>query len=393
VIETRIDGRPADLSAAAAYLTEVLGDGIDQLADRVTRERSAATGGWRGQAADAFADRAAALACSADGVAASARTIGREVQALADVLEGVQAAMAGVRAEARAAGLHVTGTVIQQPAPALSFVGSATNGPLPIIAYGAARGRAAELHQAWGTALTESAHTLDSQRVTVAQVTRDLLAGGYRAWLDNELSPVLHGQARFLTDEARRALDDLAELSSDLHQGRIQPYPGVYDDIDDLRRLAAEADEGAATYLRTADRFATVGTVLDRAGPALALYGVYDDVQRGESIGQAALSQGASAAAGGITTSVLIGAAAGSPFPVVGSVIGAGIGAAAGIAANKGVDHLYRRHEERRERIEEEEREQRRRRDEQRVRNLIAISEGRPPWTEPWMAHPTGAGR
>jgi hypothetical protein len=316
--------------------------------------------------------------CSSEGVASTIRAIVREVEALAGALEVVQAGMAAVRDRARAAGLEVVGTVIGEPAPLVAFnTDSTTGGPPPIVAYLEARDRVDALRRQWVTGVSASADVVASQQVTVIQLTRDLVSGGYTTWLRAKLNPVLHDQAAFLADEAIQAADDLDALTSGLQQERITPYAGVYDDMDHLAaRSSDEALKDVERYLGKASRHDTVDTTLKGLGPVFAAYGFHDDIQNGESVLQAGTSQGASfVASGAVTAWAAHGAVTGSVAPGVGTVIGAVGGAAAGFAANHVVDRGFQAAHERAEQRQADERERERREDERRVRGLLALQD------------------
>lgn len=77
------------------------------------------------------------------------------------------------------------------------------------------------------------------------------------------------------------------------------------------------------------------GKMLGGAGVAL---GIASDLDRGESVTQAVVSQGSSLLAG-MATGAIIGSAI--PIPVVGTVVGAVVGAGVAIAADGAVDSLF----------------------------------------------------
>lgn len=387
MIETRVDGDPAALREASRYLLLDLGRGAVDLADRVAAERSLALGAWDGEAGRAFAEEAARLARAGDGVADTVRTLGWRLEELADELEALREGMAQLRDVARAAGLRVVGTVVAAPAVALPAGASASEDEQDLFgAYADLRRRADELRGRWTGHLAATAGSVETQRLAAAQLLAGMLSDGYSAFLSSTLTPTLRGQAAFLAGQAQEAAVEAAALRGRAALGQVTPA-SVADDVATLERRAAAAADEAATYTATAERHALASTALKALGPALAVYGVHVDMESGEPAPQAVLSQAAGLAAGAQCAAV--GGTLGSAAPGLGTVVGAVVGGAtcsvgAGWLVDRGVERFYDAREEQAAAAAAREAEEQRRRDEQRVRNLIAVAEGRPPWSGPW---------
>ncbi|MDQ1104686.1 hypothetical protein [Nocardioides zeae] len=119
MIETRVDGSPASVRAAATWLRASLGPVLVQSADEQASARSAASSSWEGDAADAYQAFTSPVISATD---AHAERVGRGAGALdayASQLQALANTMADLRDEAAAGGLSVDGTRIMPPtAPA-----------------------------------------------------------------------------------------------------------------------------------------------------------------------------------------------------------------------------------------------------------------------------------
>lgn len=342
MIETRVDGEPRALRAAATFLLLDLGRGLDDLADRVADERATALGTWQGEAGRAFADQAVVLARAGDEAADGVRALGWRLEELAGVLEAVQEGMAQLRDMARGAGLRVVGTAIAPPAVALPVGAPASETEQALhTAYAAAGRRADELLLQWTGALAAAADAVGSRHVVLAQLSAGMLSDGYSTFLRTTLSPVLRGQSDFLMEQSAEAVADLARVRSDLFLGRTTPSAAVEEQLAALERRAAEAAEESQRYATSAQRHEVATKAVRGLGGALVLYGVYDDIRRGESVGQAAVSQGAGFGAGA-AAAAWCGTVATPVAPGVGSVAGAVVcGAVASIGVGLLADKAY----------------------------------------------------
>src|SRR6478735_8504745 len=113
-LETRLDGTPGAIRAAASYLRSDLGHRADHLSTVTYQQRSAMASSWEGAAGEAFGTRASALAGAADRLAAQARADATVLDELAAALRQAQDGLESVRTAAAAAGLGVHGTVVME---------------------------------------------------------------------------------------------------------------------------------------------------------------------------------------------------------------------------------------------------------------------------------------
>lgn len=319
MIDTRVPGNPADIRVAGAYLSDTLSGGITTLADTVVAQRTTLQRGWEGQAGTAFLDRATILGRAGNDVSGAVAAMGRQFEALASILDVVQLGMAAVRAEAAAAGLEVRGERILPP----------PSGPYPLgspelaaaqsraTAYEAAATRRNELVAQWDDALTRTAGLVRDNATDIAQFTLDLPVAGYSAALLSRAASVMSDQAVHKLAEAKKLASYADDLAADLYHERIPPHRGVYGQMDDLMgrssQAAAEAAE-AAVAARNPKLPAGLARGLGVLGPLAAGYGVYDDIQSGESTEQAVVSQG-----GGLLSGMVAGGATGAAIGTMGS--------------------------------------------------------------------------
>lgn len=349
-IDTDVPGDPAAFRALGDYLRTVLAARTTDLADRTAAERSSLAGSWQGAAADAFGDRAATLVAAGDGVAEQARAAASEVEALGETLGLTQHGMAQVRASAAAGGLHVEGTLISWPPDAWRLDLLATTRLQEVWNVALAGERAHR--QTWYAALDRAAGFAERQSSTLLGLTPDLVTTAAERALLLVTARGLMGRAEFYASEVRRLdgqIDDLARAFERF--GR----PGdrlLLDRLVDERiehRYAAEALRDAAEHPELPRGLRGGFGALDGA---LVGYGVYSDIQAGESTQQAVVSQGAGFGGGliGATFAGLaVGAGSGSVVPgpgtVTGAVIGGGAVLAGGVlgslAGDKGVDFLF----------------------------------------------------
>lgn len=330
MIETGVDGDPAALRAAAGFLRD-LAAGLDRLAGRVAAERVAALDDWEGEAARAFAERADVLAGAGDELVEVLQRVGRRVEELAADLEYVQDGMARLRDLAQGSGMPVIGTTIGWPTLSAALLGIG-GGPLePALTYDEAQDRARELRERWVTALARTADAVRLSRFTMVQLAAGLLTDGYRG-LARGLSGVLREQSELLYQRSAEAVSDMARIRSDLLLGRVTPSAAAEAELLELERRAGDAAAEARDHATGANRHDLTRLAARGIGPALALYGVYDDVQHGESLGQAVTSQ-AAGVGGGALGALLCGLAATPAAPGLGTALGIAACAAGGSLA------------------------------------------------------------
>jgi hypothetical protein len=346
-IDTRIDGNPESIRAAASWLRTSLATETTAAVDQLYKARNLADAGWDGTAGDGFVTRSTVSAAKADELAA---VIGEQAQAFdnsAAELQRSQDEMRAVRDAAAAAGLTVVGDVIADPGPAPADPGRAPSGDsaLALAAHAEAVARV-EQHAALVSAYEVAQHGSDAANevwklVVQARanawndlnqkwffVVGDLLNGvgaAFAAW--NTSTMLKHAQ--FVDADALKYLN----LARTAPAGT--PAKVVYRDFDLSRTLAREADEIAEAAVQSEAKAGRVGF---RLGGGLAVASVVYDIANDKPVEQAVVS-----GAAGFGASVAIGAAAGTfiPVPVLGTAVGALGGAAVGLFTSGVVDSVY----------------------------------------------------
>lgn len=300
--DTHLPGSASALRAAAAYLREGLAAGATRVADESVRQRQHLHDAWQGQAGAAFRQRAGTLGTCADAVAGVNHTLARALDVLADELQVAQERLSDVRRLARHLGLEVRDHVIRPP----SAFWAPTSQPfyeahLDRVELEDAYERCAALADRWQDQWTRARQAFESQLesnvATLVQATTSLLVAGYSAWLLRELGGVLAGQATHLWAEAVKYQDRATELTRQLRHGTV---PAASRHIETVDAYTAEARraEAAAEALTKPKLPLGLQAGLESLNVAATGYGVYADMQSGESGTQALVSQGGGWAAG-----------------------------------------------------------------------------------------------
>lgn len=345
-IETEVRGDPAAFSALADYLRGVLAARTTDLSDRTAAARSGLAGSWAGVAADAFGGRAATLVVAGDGVAGQARAAAAEIEVLGEALRLTQDGMAQVRAGAAAGGLHVVGTVIMWPPDAWQLDLLETT-RLQESWNAALAGERAH-RRAWYEALDRAAAFAEITSATLLELSADLVMTAAERALLLVTARGLAGRAEFYASELRRRDGQIDDLIRDIERFQRPGDRILLDQLVDEQiehRHTPEVLRNAAEHAELPRGLRGGFGVLDGA---LAGYGVYSDIQEGESTEQAVASQGSAFITGTLAASAA-GAGAGSLVPGPGTVTGAIVvggaalvgGAAVSLFTDKGVDYLF----------------------------------------------------
>lgn len=172
----------------------------------------------------------------------------------------------------------------------------------------------------------------------------DLMVGAYTGALLGKQAKVLAAQAAEQAELAR----SLALHAEDfLRQIRSGPYFGNLDHYDDLIARGRDALDGRAVAADNAANARLPNGLRAGLGALGALatgYGVYDDIQQGESTEQAIVSQGGGLLAGivaGGTAGAIAGTVLPGPGNVVGGIIGGVVGGVTAIVVDDQIDDLY----------------------------------------------------
>lgn len=361
-VDTEITGQPASVEAAADWLRDRLAAKLEDAADRLNQARRDAESSWDSEAGEQFAASMTQGRSTVDDLEGATKAMANDLDDFAEKLRTCQQDMQAIRSEAAAAGLTVSGFVIQDPGPGPArppdgFVGTeeevaAHNTRVAaydahqqlLMAYHHAASEAARIDRVYATACrdlqdqyTPGQHA--SWIVTAGDVLGNTAEAAIGASIGAKQSR-LHTRADQLLDEAKRAIQDLQShperylkrkwlFFKTLDEVRLEAdrlaIQGKIDEAEDLlRRSSALDDAKLPKYLGRA------GKVLGPLGFGL---GVYNDYAEGESGTQIAVSQGVSTLAGigaAAATGAGVGAAVGSVFPGVGTVVGAGVGTIVG---------------------------------------------------------------
>lgn len=348
-IDTKIEGDPASVRAAATWLRDSLGGKVSDAIDSVYAARSTAESGWDGGAGEHFRARMTRGAVKADDLNKAVTDNAQNFDTFAADLQRFQADMQSVRTNAASAGLTVVGDVIEEPGPAPPSPGAPPVGEAAtasaVASYNEvvlASNRHADLVEAYGEAQV-AADEVRAQEQFVGDwmknvltdlrnkwffVVSDLINGGAAALAAAHWS-TMRQQARFIGSEAAK----YGDLAMNAPEGT--PKATIYRDFDWSRELSYRADDIA----EAADRAeSTAGKIGLKVGGGLAAAGVAYDIYQGKPVDQAIVSGGV-----GFGASVAAGAMIGSaiPFPIAGTAIGALAGAGVGIFTSGAVDSLY----------------------------------------------------
>ncbi|MDN4162294.1 hypothetical protein [Nocardioides abyssi] len=372
-VDTEIQGSPASIETAETWLRDQLAPALSDASDRLNEARRDAESSWDSEAGDQFAAAVRTGRDTTDDLETATKKMADDLGDFAEKLRTCQSDMATIRADARAAGLSVSGFVIADPGPGPArppdgFTGTeaevaAHNRDVAaydahqdlIRAYNHAASEAARIDRKYATACRalQDEYTVGQHAswiVTMGDVLGDLAAGVIGVSIARNQS-ALHGRARDLLGEAERAIRDL-QANPDryvkrkwfffrtLDEARLEAdrlaIQGKLDEAEDLLRRADDLDGGRLPrYLGRA------GKILGPLGLGL---GIYNDYQEGESATQIAVSQGGSLLAG-VGAGAAVGAAVGSVVPVAGTAVGAAVGAVVGagvsIFADGAIDSLF----------------------------------------------------
>jgi uncharacterized protein YukE len=357
-VDTEIQGDTAAIQRAGNWLKEQLAPKVASAADAFNDGRRDAEGSWHGLAGEEFVETMRRGRDASDDLEGATRTMGDDLVEFGEDVKTCQDDMAQIRADARAAGLTVTGFLIEDPGagparPPLRYEGpeeglddynddvAAYNDHQELVRqFTYARSEAERIDRKYATACRglQDDYTVGTHAnwlVTVADIVGETAAASVAASIASRQS-ALAGRAQSLLAEAQQAIDDLQAhperylrrrwlFFQQLDSARLEAdrlaIAGRIDEAEDLiRRASALDDARLPRYLGRAGRI---------LGPIGLGLGIYNDYQEGESVTQIAVSQGVSFGAG-VAAGAGVGALIGSVVPGPGTAIGAGVGAIVG---------------------------------------------------------------
>ncbi|QNG17330.1 DUF1269 domain-containing protein [Rhodococcus triatomae] len=348
-IETLIEGNPDSIRTASDWLRGSLATGIDTAVESIDASRSAADGGWDGEAGDNFSEKMKSAGNKGNDLSSAARESATSIDDAAAALQTAQSMMEQIRSDAAAAGLTVNGTVIEHPGDAPPTPISPPTGdaatPAAVSAYNAAviaaeeYARKAEAYEVaeveaaaarsnWEEALKLLVGAFEASTTKTWFLIADMISAHANAWTD--LNPYLMGKRAELL-----RIDGIKYLELARNAGPGTPAATVYRDVDLGRQFLRQADElvdAAADSAKATDaRGLKLGGAFAAAGVA---YDIYDGKPVDQALVSGGLGFGASVAAG-----ALIGTAI--PVPVLGTATGAIVGAGVGIFTSGAIDSVF----------------------------------------------------
>lgn len=372
-VDTEIEGSPADVETAATWLRTDLAAKLDGAAEVLNDVRRSAEASWTGHAGAEFTTTMTSARSATDDLVAATRTMATDLEAFATALRRCQDDMADVRRVAAAAGLSLTGFVVQHPGAGPARPPDGFRGTEAEVAAHDQRVEAYDAHQdllrAYAAAQSEAARVDRAYASACRRLQDDYTVGEHASWLTTtgeilgdgaaaSWVDALKGRQSRLLTQAQTLLDDAARAVDDM-QAHPERYlrrrwfffetvdverlnadrlaiQGTLDDATDLLDRSAALDD-----VRGPGRLTVAGRALGAAGIGL---GIYNDHQEGESATQIAVSQGGSFLAGA-GAGALAGAAVGSVVPVagtaVGAVVGGVIGAGVSVFADGAIDSMF----------------------------------------------------
>lgn len=365
-LDTEIKGEPGNIRAVATWLRQDLRTGLDDLGDRVARERRAAQGDWQGEAGTAFAGRAQTLVQAADDGASASRSTATLVDDLAADLASAQADMGDVRRTARAGDLVVDGFVVRNPGDGPPSAGPSPTADAPAGEWDAweRADRAVRDHNAkvetwnscveaanaawrrWMDALEAGASAWQDNDAMFFGLSGSLLSSGVQLELVRRTTPILLADVDHMltrAEELRAHADSLRTPD-----GRVTDPPRFYDLLDEADRLE-DAHPAARRGLSNWELPKGLTRGLWVVDVAAAGYGIHSDWEE-EGPAQAITSNAVPAVASiaaGAASGAYIGGVVGSfvPVPGVGTaagvVVGAAVGTVVGAFTSGAVDSLF----------------------------------------------------
>ncbi|WP_143033850.1 hypothetical protein [Nocardioides sp. YR527] len=352
MLETKVDGAPGDVEAAANWLRSRLKGAVTTAGDKVQVARSMALDGWEGDAGDAYRGYARGLVAAADDLAPVVERAASKFELYAHRLRTCQDRMADSREKASAGGLNVSGTVIAEPPTAV--------GP-SVPSRALSTGEQAQLDQAMA-AYEVAAAKVELYNRLIDEVVAE--RESFTQWIAANLTPAraeikqetsgLDKFRDFLKDNAHALL--IGFTTSGGEKGLGKRAKELMKEAEDLRKLRRSGHPGRRAEGNKATTKAKVkglgkfaewagkgGKAFGPIGIGLELWNAYGDLKEGKSPGKVITSTAASIGAGMVAGAAIAGITASSPAWGTALAVGFGaavVGVAAGAGAAAGWDAL-----------------------------------------------------
>lgn len=322
MIDTRVDGDPESVIAAATWLRDTLAVKVGEAAEDAQSARRSARSAWEGESASSYQAFTRDLVDITDRHEVRVRRAAASLEDYAAQLALVESAMIDIRFRARGGGLVVEGTVIHPPPP-VPF------GPFEHGSPAEAEAQAAATRiELWNSLVTEAAdayrrftewvHAQMPGRVSEAQETdaSDTLFGTMADLFPNFAAGAGAGIAgSALLDRSRTYRDAAREFR---RRSRVAGNPAV--------RGQADTPAGRATLddlLDNARRFGRFGRFVSGPGGLLidVGFGIHEGLETGDW-GRVALTTGTSIAVGAGAAALVAAGVVSAPAVVVVLVAG-----------------------------------------------------------------------
>ena len=346
-IDTHLEGDPASIRAAAAWLAKSLAAAVDQSVTDLFGVRDQAETSWGGDAGPAFHSKLDAGGRKADDLRADAERAAQAFDSYADDLTTAQAGMARARSIAVDGGLALAGDTVLDPGagparpatpPAAAPAEQVQAYHRQVTAYNEHQAKLTTYAQAQAQA-TWAREISDFARDTVANAVDDLRKKPviFAAGLANEA--VIGGLSASHVSILKKQSDALKAEAETAVQ-RYLRTPGGTPESKALNLASwnkyLEADDWERRALRSGSK---VEARIPVVGLALTAVDIGYDIHTGKPVGKAVIS-----GVGGALASAAAGAAVGTVIGgPVGTVVGAGAGIVIGMATSGALDAAYDR--------------------------------------------------
>ncbi len=341
-IETRVDGSPSSVNAAATWLRESARKALADAGDDLVSARSHAMSGFEGLAGDVYVDYDKTILTQVDTHANRVSDAAFVFEAYAARLRHMQDRMEAFRGAAAAGGLAVTGTVIHSPPDAIApppIYGPVTDEQRAaydrgVDAYNVAAGKVALYNQLANDVQAEDNTFVDWVDANVTLLVESFVAPAAEALLNVVTNNPAAFTVGFSTEAGRRLLGNISDRlrgeADDLRSARRSGNPA--------RRALGEAPETPgriADLMESSKWLGRGGKLLGPAGVLVDSYAALEGDKPGG--GLIAVTAGTAATAG------VIDYVAGAPVTVPATVVIAGgvaVGVGVTLAVNEGWDAL-----------------------------------------------------
>jgi len=355
-IETKVEGKPEQITSLADWLTSSLEPAVSASGDGFSSARTTLGSEWQGETAEAIVSWLADAVGASDSLSTRITDIATALTTYASILSSVRTEAECVRSDATAGGLVVSGTVVQEPKD--------TSDTKKTALYSSLSMRMSTAHSTLTTGQQDLRTSLAPEDVD--RVKNDYQVFSIVAEAVRSAAPPLWTihMRRVLTAEGNRLISmskGMKELIvGGLPQGVRNPANARSANValNEATRLELKGRgmKGQAAAYKSGAPGSKLGNSVKIGGAALAVVGTgigyWADRQRGESGEQAFVSNVAATATGsaaGIVASSATGAVIGSVFPGPGTAIGGAVGFVVGVAVSmevstmtdKFVDSLY----------------------------------------------------